>query len=291
MKRRKFLTVTGLASGGVIAHATSESVNPEIRKHERGDAYYGTVTETQTQYHLQYDAFPNPVVKRISYDYRLVQKPIDDPTVFNAFDTQETTVKISKSKYSPRQNLSTRTSVLGFHPVFTNTTDPMINPEKSLSEDVIPYRINNKLLGAMQFVQNHEYKKDFNSTNKSTYIRQPTETLIDGIGDCKDKAILFKALANGLGYEVGYAVFTNHVAPVLRKETIPSELLPAPKTTFTVNGTDYIIIEVVEDEKQIGELVKTRNNLIVTYTGTFTPFNIEKASDHVTETLRIMQNN
>lgn len=288
INRRDFLAGAGAGILPGFDNEITGSLSSDVKKFEREPEYYGVVTETDSYFEVDYDYFPNPVLEKIGEKLKLKHKKPTSQWVRN----QNAKIRINKEYHHPSKNISTKTSVFGFHKSFTETTNENVTTQKTLSEATFPKPIENKLLSALRFVQLHTYKKDYNSTSNSTYIRTPTETIIDGVGDCKDKTILFKALANGLGYEVGYAVFTNHVSPIIKKQTITkktsSEPLSLEDQTVSIEGEEYLIIEPSK-YSHIGESLENRENLILTYTNEFTTFNIEKIPNHVIQAIKITQ--
>ena len=62
------------------------------------------------------------------------------------------------------------------------------------------------------FVQTIDYESDSQENNSFEYPRYPIETLVDGKGDCEDKAILTASMLYNQGYEVALLRLPNHMA-------------------------------------------------------------------------------
>lgn len=277
MKRRAFLTTTSTLSitGTQVWGAINRGKT--LEKTHRKDDWYGERKKKETEYVIEYEYFPNPVVKSSNNETVVQPKFENDDSIFSAFDREETKITVSISEYKEKEEATYRGSVIGLHTVFKNTKQ---NNYDELVSELLPDNVENELLAVLRFVQQTEYKEDYNSTNKFGYTRYPIETLVDGVGDCKDTTILFTALANTLGVTTGYASFIGHIAPIIRKNVIPEELLPIPEATITINNTDYFIVETTAPN-EIGYTVKDKNELLFTYTNKITTFNIEKTPTHI----------
>jgi hypothetical protein len=259
-----------------------------LEKIQRNKDWYGNRKQKQDKYILSYDYFPNPVVKT-SNDETVVRPKFkdDNDRFFNLFDRKETTITIPISEYEKKEQENTyRGSIIGLHNVFNNVVHNSNYTE--LVSALVPNNVENDLLAVLRFVQQTEYREDYNSTNKFGYVRYPVETLVDGVGDCKDTTVLFTALTNALGVATGYASFIGHVAPLIPKHMIPDELLPNPKATVPINNTDYFIVETTAPN-EIGHTVKDKNDLIFTYTDEITTFNIENIPTHIKQGIEKMR--
>jgi len=104
---------------------------------------------------------------------------------------------------------------------------------------------------ALSFVQTLEYKEDNVTTNCVDYARFPLESLVDWVGDCEDKALLYTTLLIDLGYEavlfVMYDDNSGHMAtgvagPGFTGGSIEHE------------GTDYYYAETTSKGFEIGEV-------------------------------------
>jgi len=88
---------------------------------------------------------------------------------------------------------------------YVTKDDPIVNQiAKELKADAI----NNNLDTAqfvLSFVQNVPYGTDENTTRPSTdnFPRYPDETLVDGVGDCKDHSTLYVSLMESTAINVG----------------------------------------------------------------------------------------
>ena len=63
----------------------------------------------------------------------------------------------------------------------------------------------------LAFVQAVHYEKD-KTTGYDEFYKYPTETLVEGIGDCEDSSILFAAIISGLGFKSALLLPPKHLA-------------------------------------------------------------------------------
>lgn len=282
MFRRAFLST--IAGGVPVVYGFIVSNDNGVEKIKRRKDWYGEVIETDSEFEVRFDSFPNPVVRKVHNQYTILPKRLNKKRIFPKFDEPEHTFKIGKTKYEEKRNMLFKKSMVGFHYLY----EKVLNSEnKVLVNTVIPESVENKLLAAYRFAQKIEYNEDFNSTTSPTYIRHPLETIIDGVGDCKDKTLLFTAIANEMGYNVGYAVFKNHIGPLLQAKELPDKLLPLPRNTFNVDGTDYVATEITK-QYDIDVLERPREDLIMTYTGSISLFNLNKIPSHIEKAINIL---
>lgn len=286
MDRRKLVTIFG--SILPIAPIVYEHTFTTVEQISRKENWFGNVTHDNESVTFEYEAFPNPIVRKINDTYKLRPKLTRTDSIFNSIDEPSHQFTISDTDSYYNINNKIKTSVLGFHFAFTHVKNDGKN--KKLTNQVLPETISHEILAALRFTQKHEYRKDYNSTTATTYIRNPIETLITGIGDCKDKTLLFTALMNGLENETGYAVFKNHIAPIIRQKELPEKLHGKENVIINIQNKTYVIVESTSMHN-IGELVKPRNELIMTYTKTITPFNIEQTPNHMQKALDILLKN
>lgn len=72
------------------------------------------------------------------------------------------------------------------------------------------------VMNVISFVQSLKYVYDSESTGQSDYVRFPVETLVDGVGDCEDMAILVSAILYEMGYGVLLVAFPDHLAVAVK---------------------------------------------------------------------------
>ena len=107
----------------------------------------------------------------------------------------------------------------------------------------------------LSFVQNVPYATDENSTGTTNYPRYSIETLVDGLGDCKDHSILYVSLMESTSINVGMVLL------VLQKTGVAIGHMAAgiwatgaTGTYFTHNGNDYYYCETTAPGYQIGQV-------------------------------------
>lgn len=64
----------------------------------------------------------------------------------------------------------------------------------------------------ISFVQSLRYVTDPVSKGEQEYARFPIETLVDGLGDCEDMAILATTILHEMGYDVMLVILPDHMA-------------------------------------------------------------------------------
>lgn len=64
----------------------------------------------------------------------------------------------------------------------------------------------------ISFVQSLRYVSDKVSKGELDYVRFPVETIVDGVGDCEDMAILAAAILHEMGYNVLLVNLPDHLA-------------------------------------------------------------------------------
>ena len=92
------------------------------------------------------------------------------------------------------------------------------------------------------------YATDEASTGEFEFVRYPAETLVDGCGDCEDKAILLAGLLSRPPLDCRTALFIvpNHCATLVARADLPPNLLAAEPVSVTLGGTVYVYVEAVE---------------------------------------------
>ena len=81
--------------------------------------------------------------------------------------------------------------------------------------DLADYTDADNLRNVISFVQSLRYVTDLESTGEEDYVRFPVETLVDGVGDCEDLAILAAAILHEMGYDVMLVLLPDHMALAL----------------------------------------------------------------------------
>ena len=92
------------------------------------------------------------------------------------------------------------------------------------------------------------YATDEASTGKFEFIRYPAETLVDGCGDCEDKAILLAGLLSRppLDCRTALLIVPYHCATLVARADLPRSMVAAEPLSVTVGGTEYVYVEGVE---------------------------------------------
>lgn len=78
--------------------------------------------------------------------------------------------------------------------------------------DKAGYSDRNNMGNVISFVQSLRYMSDRASKGELDYVRFPVETLVDGVGDCEDMAILAAAILHEMGYDVLLVNLPDHMA-------------------------------------------------------------------------------
>jgi len=104
---------------------------------------------------------------------------------------------------------------------------------------------------ALSFVQTLEYKEDNVTTNCVDYARFPLESLVDWVGDCEDKALLYTTLLIDLGYEaVLFVMYDNDSGHMATGVAGPG----FTGGSIEHEGTDYYYAETTSKGFEIGEV-------------------------------------
>ena len=98
------------------------------------------------------------------------------------------------------------------------------------------------------FVQSLQYVYDRSSKQEDDYVRFPVETLVDGVGDCEDMAIL----AASILYEMGYGVLLVSLPEHLALAVQCSEFFPG--TYYEYEGSRYYYLEMTSLGWDLGQL-------------------------------------
>ncbi|WP_424017067.1 hypothetical protein ACOZ4N_14445 [Halorientalis pallida] len=92
------------------------------------------------------------------------------------------------------------------------------------------------------------YATDAASTGQREYVRHPAETLVDGEGDCDDKAVLLSALLSrpALDCRTGLVMPRDHCATLVARDDLPTGLVASAPLTVTLDGIEFVYVEGVE---------------------------------------------
>ena len=74
------------------------------------------------------------------------------------------------------------------------------------------YTDHDNMGNVISFVQSLRYVSDRDSKGEQEYVRFPLETLVDGVGDCEDMAILAATILYEMGYDVMLVMLPDHLA-------------------------------------------------------------------------------
>jgi hypothetical protein len=163
------------------------------------------------------------------------------------------------------------------------TDDEIRRTKDRVFEDWFLYYV--KMLGQW----NIDYEVDGSSAGQIGYSRHPLESLVDGVGDCKDSTILMFSMLSHNEFDVGYASLPGHVGLLVNKKHIEHE----NADTWYESGNDkYTFVEPNEKEDFGEHREFNRDDLIVAWTEKYgfdklditnIPNHISKGSDIVTE--------
>lgn len=171
----------------------------------------------------------------------------------NLYFSEHTIAKSVYKKYSNR-------SVIYHNQIKNSLNDKNVN---KLVDNLIPDYSSNEVAKITNFVQNIKYSQDWKTTESRNYCRSPIETIIDQVGDCKDKTTLLYSILYNLGYNVGYVIYPNHIAPIINKDQIDID-----KNLNIIENTSNYNYTVLESTRNvsIGHTDYNKNNIIYTYT-------------------------
>ncbi len=95
----------------------------------------------------------------------------------------------------------------------------------------------------VRFVQDVRYARDFESTDAYEYNRTVEETLVDGVGDCKDKSYLLAGLLSvpPLECDVALCVQPAHVLLAVAESDVPDRF--GDVGAIDLGGRDYVPID------------------------------------------------
>lgn len=154
------------------------------------------------------------------------------------------------------------------------TDDEIRNTKDKVFADWYPYYV--KMLGQW----NIDYEVDGSSTGQIGYSRHPLESLVDGVGDCKDSTILMFSMLSNDGFDVGYVSLPGHVGLLINKKHIDGE----NADTWYENGDDKYTFVEPNEKMDFGEHEEfNRDDLIVAWTEKygFDKLDISNVPNHI----------
>ena len=102
----------------------------------------------------------------------------------------------------------------------------------------------------LALIQAMEYVADDMSKGVAQYARYPVETLVEQVGDCKDKSILYASLLSAMGIDVVFIVLAGepgHLAVGVKGEDFSG-------TYYDDQGSRYYYAETTSSGWRIGEM-------------------------------------
>ncbi|MBQ3709199.1 MAG: hypothetical protein II887_00690 [Bacteroidales bacterium] len=102
----------------------------------------------------------------------------------------------------------------------------------------------------ISFVQSLRYVSDLDSKGEQEYVRFPMETLVDGIGDCEDLAILAATILHEMGYGVLLVTLPDHMALAVACDESYDGVY------YEYGGRRYYYLEVTNTGWAIGQIPK-----------------------------------
>lgn len=112
----------------------------------------------------------------------------------------------------------------------------------------VGYSDRDNLNNVITFVQSLQYVFDEDSKGEEDYVRFPLETLVDGVGDCEDMAILAAAILYEMGYDVLLVSLPDHLALAVNCQW------ECNGTYYLYEGVNYYYLEVTNTGWDIGEI-------------------------------------
>ena len=100
----------------------------------------------------------------------------------------------------------------------------------------------------ISFVQSLRYVTDSDSKGMQEYVRFPVETLVDGVGDCEDMAILAATILHEMGYDVLLVTLPDHLALAVACDE------NREGTYYDYKGRRYYYLEVTNTGWAIGQI-------------------------------------
>ena len=100
----------------------------------------------------------------------------------------------------------------------------------------------------ISFVQSLRYVTDLESKGDQEYVRFPVETLVDGVGDCEDMAILAATILHEMGYDVMLVILPDHMALAVACDE------GCEGTYYDYGGRHYYYLEVTDAGWALGQI-------------------------------------
>ena len=151
------------------------------------------------------------------------------------------------------------------YPTYVTKTDPIVIEIAQELKNDAGNRGYNTAQFILSFVQNIPYGTDENTTGFANYPRYPVETLVDGVGDCKDHSTLYASLMESQAVNADMALLVlmpgnggvGHMAAGLCASGYSG-------TYFQDDGKDYYYCETTSPGWIIGQLPPEVAGYIVT---------------------------
>ncbi|MFH0846908.1 MAG: hypothetical protein V1894_02475 [Chloroflexota bacterium] len=180
---------------------------------------------------------PEPETRKLAWEY--------------AGNTWTWEIKVARALYLYYRGLP-RPMTENYTVYVTHPLDDALAGSMASELQGVAQRENLSKLGAVELViamvQAIPYRLDVATIGIEEYPRYPVELLVDGTGDCEDKAILLASILIKLGYKVALVVFPDHGSLGIQAQE------GMKGTSFPLNGVDYYYIEVTDSGWEIGEL-------------------------------------
>lgn len=112
------------------------------------------------------------------------------------------------------------------------------------------YTDRDNMENVISFVQSLRYVTDLESTGEQEYARFPLETLVDGVGDCEDMAILAATILHEMGYDVMLVILPDHMALAVACDE------GCEGTYYEYGHRRYYYLEVTNTGWSIGQIPK-----------------------------------
>lgn len=106
----------------------------------------------------------------------------------------------------------------------------------------------------ISFVQSLRYVTDIESKGEQEYARFPVETLVDGVGDCEDMAILAATILHEMDYDVLLVFLPDHMALAVACGE------EHEGTYYMYGGRRYYYLEVTNVGWDIGQIPQEYRN-------------------------------
>lgn len=199
-----------------------------------------------------------PENKTLEYTRKIHQNTIEITYSFGNTRQIESNIEIPLSLY----NDHTQGSDIYHKEILESSSDSFVDDE--ISGTFIPNYNNKEVWNIMRFVQGIRYSRDWNTTDATDYTRHPVETIVDMVGDCKDKTNLLYSILKNRGYNMGYVIFPQHISPIISKnETSASK--DDIEIMHKNEQYEYVVLESTY-YNDIGQTGYNKSNIIYAYT-------------------------